>query len=705
MTSDVTPDRDFGPFRAVGRRRHYEPMAASTLSVPTIDRSSTWVLDFADDPASDSVNAARLSITDGCVGSQSVSETGSRSDDGEGTVRVAGVHGPEPPGLLLSSAAWTPLGWAGRGISWSLDLRTGVVGHRLGIGGRELETQRWAIAGHPGSQAFIAPVSDGRNTPLTVPATSLLSGPDGRLAAVAVADRRVGEHYLRVASSCTAASTASAVSDASDTARRLVEQGPESLTAQQQRAWARRWTECNVTIDGDPMAELRTRFALFHLLALSDHGPQLPVGARGLTGEAYGGHVFWDADVFVLPSLASLAPSAARAMIEYRLRRLDSARSFAESSGDAGARYPWESAASGRDVTPRWYALPNGEPMAIQTGQQELHISADVAWGIRSYELWTDDHDVLRAGGAEATVDIARYLASVITTDDRGGGHITGVIGPDEYHENVDDNAFTNRMTAWTLRRACELAAEGYGPMATTTELRQWSELASSIATGYDGEQTRHLQFIGYDHLDPILAATIADPPFAADLLLGSEAVQRSQLIKQADVLMMHHLIPDEMPEGSLQNDIAYYLPRTAHGSSLSPAVHAAVLARAGRPDEALHWYRIALGLDLDDLTGTGAGGLHYANFGGVWQALLIGFLGLRPCSAGLMVDPALPAAWDRLAVRCRYRGTSLEVDADRERVEITTGEPVSIVNGAGRPAGRATRICLVPSDEGWVAR
>lgn len=679
-------------------------MAASIASATKTNRGSAWILDFVDDPASDSVNAARLSITDGCMGAQSVSEVGSPSA-AEGTVRVAGLHGPEPPGLLLSSSAWTPLGWSGTGVSWSLDLTTGVVRHRLDIGGHELETRRWAIAGHPGSQAFVAPVSDGQNVSLTMPATIVLPGPDGRSAAVAVADRQVGEHYLRVASSCTAASTASAASDASETARRLVEQNPASLAAQQQRTWAGRWAECSVTIDGDATAELRTRFALFHLLALSDHGPDLPVGARGLTGEAYGGHVFWDADVFVLPSLASLAPSAARAMIQYRLNRLDAARAFAESSGGAGARYPWESAASGCDVTPRWSTLPNGEPMAIRTGQQELHISADVAWGLRSYQLWTGDHDVLGAGGAEATVDIARYLASVITTDDHGGGHITGVIGPDEYHESVDDNAFTNRMTAWTLRQACRLADEGYSPTVTTTECRQWSRLASTIETGYDGEPARHLQFVGYDHLDPILAATIAEPPFAADLLLGSEAVQRSQLIKQADVLMMHHLIPDEMPEGSLHADIAHYLPRTAHGSSLSPAVHAAVLARAGRPDEALHWYRIALGLDLDDLTGTGAGGLHYANFGGIWQALLIGFLGLRPCSAGLMVDPALPAAWDRLGVRCRFRETSMEVDADHERVEITSGEPISVINGAGRPVGRATNICLVPGDEGWVRR
>ncbi len=666
---------------------------------PASPEVAGWELECQDSPAHVSVNAARYSTIDGCVGTQSISEI-EPPGNGRSPLRVAGVHGPEPPGLLLSGPTWTPLGWTGEGLSWSLDLSSGTVVHRLTAGSSPLTTQRWAVAGQPGVQAYLAPISGRPEVSLATPSAITLAGDDGTTSVTVVADRRVGGHLFRVAATRTGRSATQLVGEATAVARRLVEADPATAMEQQRRSWADRWASAALAIEGDATAELRTRFAVFHLLALSDHGEELAIGARGLTGEAYGGHVFWDADTFVLPSLASLVPAAARAMIEYRFRRLEQARKFARRSGHQGARFPWESAASGADVTPRWGTTPHGNRVPIMTGQQEQHVGSDIAWSIRRYQRWTGDDSVIDAGGRELIVEVARYWASRIEVDAEGVGHLNGVIGPDEYHENVNDNAFTNRMAARTLRDASQLV--GGRSRSHAAEAAQWSEMADAIELGYDTGRGRHEQFAGFDDLEPIMAASIAQPPFPADLLLGAERVSQSQLIKQADVLMMHHLIPDEMPAGSLQRDLAYYMPRTVHGSSLSPAIHAAVLARAGFPDDALHWYHIALAVDIDDLTQTASGGLHYANIGGAWAALLGGFLGVRPTVKGLVVGPNLPQRWRNVRVGFRYRGTSILVEADHRRTVVSSTDPIPFATPQGRPPTTTTRLELIRNGDGW---
>jgi len=167
--------------------------------------------------------------------------------------------------------------------------------------------------------------------------------------------------------------------------------------------------------------------------------------------------------------------------------------------------------------------------------------------------------------------------------------------------------------------------------------------------------------------------------PIAADALLGSERVGRTQVIKQADVLMLHHLIPDEVAVDSLAPNLDFYEPRTAHGSSLSPAVHAAVLARAGRFPEALAALRIAARIDLDDLTGTTASGVHLATMGGLWQAIVFGFAGVRPRGSGLVVEPRLPPEWTSLQLRLQFRGSPLTLRIGRDGVELDTTGPLTL--------------------------
>jgi trehalose/maltose hydrolase-like predicted phosphorylase len=260
-------------------------------------------------------------------------------------------------------------------------------------------------------------------------------------------------------------------------------------------------------------------------------------------------------------------------------------------------------------------------------------------------------------------------------------------MGPDEYHAPVDDDAYTNLMVRWNLRCATRWSG------GATPESARWRDLALRLVDGYDPISGRHEQFVGYSQLEPLLAADIGAPPLAADLLLGHERVARTQLIKQAAVLMAHHLIGDELPVGSLDADLDHYLPRTAHGSSLSPGIHASLLARAGRPDAALELFRLAARLDLDDLTGTTAGGVHTACAGSVWQALVWGFLGVRPRGGVLVIDPHLPDAWEAVEVRLRLRGTRFRVRATHRDVEVTAGRDGTVlIGGARRRVGRTPR-------------
>ncbi len=480
--------------------------------------------------------------------------------------------------------------------------------------------------------------------------------------------------------------------------------GFDALLREQRDAWAARWADAELAVDGDPEVELALRFSLFHLLASVEGGGEAALGARGLSGPVYAGHVFWDADVFALPALAATNPPAARAMLEYRLRRLPAARRLAAAAGRPGARFPWESAAAGDEVTPTSVRGPDGRTVPVRTGELEEHITADVAWAAARYADWTGDQDFLTGPGRDLVLETARWWAGRARLDQAGRAHIDHVIGPDEYHEDVDDNAYTNVMARWHLRRAARLAEQAGG--ARPEEVGAWRRLADRLVDGYDPATGRYRQFAGFDELEPLVVGELARTPVDACALLGQARVQGAQVVKQADVLMLHLLVPEETAAGSLGPNLAFYGPRTAHGSSLSPAVHAALLARAGEPDQARELFRKACRLDLDDLTGSSAGGLHVATFGGAWQALATGFLGLAPAGGALRLDPKLPAAWDAVELRLRFRGRRVRLRVAHDLVEVA-GDGALEVAFAGCPPRTvgAAGTCWTRSGSGWEER
>ena len=692
--------------------------------LPEVHPAPGWglVLD-GQDPEGERVRATLVTLADGRVGVGGATVV--HDPRARPWSMMAGVYdgdGPEThllPGPVATSLPWQP-DPAG-GLTRTLDLRGGVLHERVETDAGPVRSVRFASLRRPGTVVWRARCP-------ALPGGTPLMPPDDAEVEQGEVD---GVGWLAVGASAggivaAATDTVVPVDDgvvldrmvayegdgeqlpdatvATERARSAAEHGFDHLLAEHRAAWADRWDDADVQIDGDDELQLGVRFALFHVMASVADAGEAAVGARGLSGQAYRGHVFWDSDTFVLPFLAATHPPAARAMLEYRIRRLDAALAIARSRGRRGARFPWESARSGDDVTPQSARDRAGQLVPIRTGLLEEHVVAQVAWAACCYQDWTGDEAFARGPGLELLVQTARYWESRVRTDAAGAAHIYGVVGPDEYHEPVDDNAFTNVMARWNLRRAAE-AVEAAGAEATGAlgEVDGWRQVADALVDGYDADTGVYEQFAGFDELEPLFIAEVAPRlPIAADLLLGRERVRGAQVLKQADVLMLHHLVPDEVAPGSLRPNLEFYEPRTAHGSSLSPAMHAALAARVSDHEGALEALRMATRIDLDDLTGTTAGGLHLATMGGVWQALALGFAGLRPRRGRLVVDPHLPPAWDGMRLSVRFHGSRLRVGIGPDEVHLEADRPTEVLVGETEATVDAAGLRLRRTDEGW---
>ena len=673
-----------------------------------VDRAGWSLVIDRFDPDTGRALEALLTIADGVIGTSAaplLAHPAAMPD-----VVAAGIYdGGGQFTDLLAAPRWAHLEGElqpGDRVVRRLDLRTGVLAEAID-GSTTVRSVRFSSLARPGVAVLRAEVDrPERSSALTAPAGAVLSGLEegyewmatrgnGGSITAAAWQQRAATGLDRVAAYVPGPDGAepdravAALTGALDI-------GFDGLLSGHRRAWSRRWELADISIGGDEHLQTEIRTALFHLMAsAADHG-EAAVGARGLTGHAYRGHVFWDADLFVLPFLAATEPPAARAMLEYRFNRLPAALAAAQVEGHRGARFPWESADSGFDVTPRSGRDHAGRVVPIRTGEAEVHIVGDVAWAACCYVDWTGDAEFAAGAGLRILVETARFWASRIRLDRSGRAHIYGVIGPDEYHEPVDDNAYTNVLARWNLRRALAAATELGAGTVDDVELQSWADLADRLIDGFDKETGVYEEFAGFFRLEPLLIRDVAPQrPITADLLLGPARVHGAQVVKQADVLMLHHLLPDEVEPGSLRANLDYYEPRTAHGSSLSPGMHAALFARAGRLDEALANLRIAASIDFDDLSQTGAGGVHLAAMGGVWQALAYGFVGVRPQGAVLAIDPVLPREWSELELRIQFRGVRLGLRIEPDAVIVNASAELDIaIDGrlVSCPAGE-TRV------------
>jgi kojibiose phosphorylase len=463
--------------------------------------------------------------------------------------------------------------------------------------------------------------------------------------------------------------------------------GYDELLRRHRAAWEAAWTAADLRVDGDEGDQHALRFAIYHMISTAHPDKDtVSIGARGLGGMSYYLHVFWDTEIFVLPFFIYTQPETALTMLKYRYRNLPGARQKATQMGFKGALYPWESADKGVETTPPYGYGPDGEKVPILSGLMEHHISADVAWAVWEYWQATGDDGFMASMGVEMLLETARFWVSRAARDDEDRYHVNVVVGPDEYHEGVDDNAYTNVLARWNIKRALEAfewlkgldaecaAALGKRLGLTENELSGWRYVMERYVTGFDPETLLFEQFAGFYDLADVPIEKLRPRPMPADLLLGREVTLVSKVVKQADVVMLCHVLADEIDEATTRANYDYYEPITCHGSSLSPGIHAAVAARLHDVTEATAYFKMAAAIDLADNMGNAAAGLHMATMGGLWQAAVMGFCGIQRRGEALRLDPQLPTAWRRVRMPLRFRGARLSFDLRARKRGVDVG-------------------------------
>ncbi|QKV91109.1 glycoside hydrolase family 65 protein [Streptomyces sp. NA02950] len=515
-----------------------------------------------------------------------------------------------------------------------------------------------------------------------------------------------------------------------------VERAPDyaGLLVTHHTAWEHLWREGALDVPGEAGRILRLH--LFHVLqTLSPHTAELDVGvpARGLHGEAYRGHVFWD-ELFVLPYLNLHFPEVSRALLHYRHRRLPQACRAAADAGRAGAMYPWQSGSDGREETQVLHLNPRSGRWLPDYTRLQAHVGSAVAYNVWQYCQATGDTDFLHTKGAEMLVQIARFWADAAVLDpDHGRYRIRGVVGPDEYHDGypgaqrpgLDDNAYTNVTAAWVLTRALELARTLPEPRRRElferigldrAEPERWEDVSRRLRIPFHRGVIS--QFDGYQDLAELdwdgYRARYGDIR-RLDRILESEGdtVNRYQASKQADALMLGYLFsPAELAElfrqlgYGLDDDtwratVAYYLHRTSHGSTLSGLVHGWVLARARRAD-AWRFCQEALAGDVADIQGGTTGeGIHLGAMGGTLDLVQRGLTGLETREEALWLDPVPLPELSEYGVSVRYRGhwgITLRLRSGRLWIRVPDSEepPVEV-----RLADRT--LTIEPGESVWL--
>lgn len=477
-----------------------------------------------------------------------------------------------------------------------------------------------------------------------------------------------------------------------DRAKRV---GWHNVLAAHETAWSERWRLSELELAGDDASQKALRFAVYHLNSAANPADErVSIGARALTGDSYLGHVFWDTDIYVLPFYIATWPDAARALLMYRFHTLPAARAKAARMGWRGAMYAWESADTGEETTPEHVLDPRGQSIRVLCGTQEQHITADVAYAVWQYWRASGDDRFLLEAGAEILLETARFWASRAEPEADGQSHIRGVIGPDEYHETIDDSAYTNVLARWNIRcginiaatlrdrwpQRCEQLSRDLG--FDEAELGRWAGVADTLCTNFDARSGLFEQFAGFFSLEEIELSQYAGRTLPLDMVLGRERVQRAQVLKQADVVALLALLPEECDAKARLANFRFYEKRCGHGSSLSKGVHAWVGARLGETDTALRLFRETAATDLGAVGDSSAGGVHIAALGGLWQAAVFGFAGVSLGEEALRLDPRLPPAWRGLNFCVHWRGRLVRIEIDQAVQELRVG----LVSGDAMP-------------------
>ena len=479
------------------------------------------------------------------------------------------------------------------------------------------------------------------------------------------------------------------------------ELGYGALLSESAAAWARKvWDNIPVTIEAEnEFDQLAMRFAQYHLHIMTPaHDNRMNIGAKGLSGEGYKGHTFWDTEMFILPYFIYSAPEIARSLEEYRYLSLPGAHKKAGGNGYEGAQFPWESAwIDDGEVTPVWGAadIVTGLPTKIWSGFIEQHITADVAYGVWEYYKVTGDQDFMDRCGYELILDTAKFWASRLEEGEDGMLHINDVVGPDEYKEHVDDNAFTNHMAAWNIRKAieyCELLRaekpEIYARLDEKLGLAAlesvWEDKLARLYLPQPREDLVIPQDRTYLTLKDIDLTKYKRQENVGSIYrdYNQEQITHMQVSKQADILIMFLLLENQFSSEVKKANWNYYEPRTLHDSSLSLSTHCILANDMGNRDMAYELFCKAAAIDVGPNMKTSDAGIHAASLAGVWQSVVFGFGGVRMLDGRLRLNPALPDSWRSLEFYIHWQGQKLHVRLTHEdaALENLTGtKPVEL--------------------------
>lgn len=464
----------------------------------------------------------------------------------------------------------------------------------------------------------------------------------------------------------------------------MVREGKEENLKKHFRYREEEWKMADIEISGDKKAQLSIRFNLYHLIiAKPHHDPTLSVGAKFLSGEGYKGHVFWDTEIFILPFYIYSFPEAAKNLLLYRYYSLTGAIQNAKDLGFKGAKFAWESADDGKETTPRFGYSADGKEVRIFTGDEEHHIVSDVVHGLFNFYSATKDEGFLYGKGAEIVFQTAIFWLSRIEKR-RGRYEIRKVIGPDEFHEHVDNNAFTNYLVMWHFIKACELykKMEKDAPAVlkklakkiklTKKQVEEMHVVSKIIYFPYDQKTDIIEQFEGYFSLEDFEVKKYDKNGMA---VLPKKAkgkdLNKTRLLKQADVVLLTHLFADRFPPEVKKKNYYYYEKRTMHQSSLSFSIYALMGLEVGDHKKAYNYFMKTSQIDLTNSHKNTAHGIHAASAGGAWQMVVHGFAGMKVRRGVLCFDPWLPAKWKKLSYSCMWEGVILRVSLKKTGLSI----------------------------------
>ena len=473
---------------------------------------------------------------------------------------------------------------------------------------------------------------------------------------------------------------------------RVMQQGFQPLLAAQEQYMEDFWHRSDVRISAISEDRFKRttveiqqaiRFNLFHILQASARAENAGVPAKGLTGQAYEGHYFWDTEIYMLPFLVYTSPRTARNLLTFRYQMLEQARAHARQLGHQGAMFPWRTI-NGEEAS-AYYAA----------GTAAYHINADIMYALRKYVHATGDEQFLQDCGAEMLVETARLWLDLGFYSDRKGGQfcINGVTGPDEYKTVVNNNAYTNLMARENLRYAAETVAslgtnkpDVYTALVHKTglepsEVEAWQRAAESMYVPYDEQRGIYPQDDSFLDREPWDFQNTPSDRYPLLLFYHPLDIYRKQVIKQADVLLAMFLLGDAFSLEAKQRNFAFYDPLTTGDSSLSSCIEAIIAAQIGDLEKTREYGLAALLMDLADVGGNVKDGCHIASMGGTWMMLAYGLGGMRDDDGMLSFWPRR-APEDNAILRfpVTYRSQMLDIEIGLEKVEYTLREGNSLV-------------------------